>query len=272
MAAQERTEYHWIENRIVETHAFRPRGTKQWRYGKAKTLIATIEGVDRSFYLRDGPMATPERIVDCVRLYKGVFVDVATEDFARRIPVTVRNELRTKLNERIHTITEQWNTFAEEPDITGHLKGELPKVTVDRDGWRITINAWTYKRNPKEKEIGADFGVIFDVVYEGHRLVKAAWYQGKIVRVVDGPLEDIPDLADQVEKMSQHSSEVYSLLYSSVQIVAFRGMDLGDMQSFTENLIDGCICARGDRNPAFVAKTVDTTQTLTFFITGSPPQ
>src|SRR5688572_25893673 len=93
MAAEERIEYHWIENRVVETHIFRPPGTILWRFNTSDdSLVATIEPIDRSFYLREGPAASPERIVDCVRLYKRVLVDDSIPDFSGQMPEAVRNE------------------------------------------------------------------------------------------------------------------------------------------------------------------------------------
>src|SRR5437763_424565 len=138
MAAQERIEYHWIENRLVAKPITRPPNTIAWRFNRyASTLVATIEESDGSFYLRDGPAATPERIVDCVRLYKGVFVNDLTPDFSDRLPETARDELRAKLNEVILSALRQWQRFAEETDITGYLKGALDGIVVERDGWRV---------------------------------------------------------------------------------------------------------------------------------------
>src|SRR5688500_1177310 len=124
MAAQQRIEYHWIENRVVARTVFRQPYTVAWRFDEhTPKLVATIEEQDRSFYLREVPASTSQRIVYCVRHLKGVLVDESIEDFSVRMPTTVREELRAKLDEAIKSVQPQWDTFAEETDMTGFLKG-----------------------------------------------------------------------------------------------------------------------------------------------------
>lgn len=237
-----------------------------------RTLIATIEELDRSFYLREGPAESPERIADSVRLYKGVLVDDSIPDFSGRIPESAREELRAKLNETIASIHPQFNTFAEETDITGFLKGELSKIVVERDGWRIAVKGWTYNRNPKEKRTGADMGVIFDVLYGGERLIKVMWYQAKIVRGIPASLDNIQDLAEQITKMQQFTKEAYTLLYTPDVVVTTRGLDAANFEPLSDNLVEGAICERGDRDPKVIANTIDRQFVVEFFITGPQGQ
>lgn len=76
MLPQERTEYHWIENRVVPRFLKRPALVKQWRFNRSeKTLIATIEEHERSVYLEKGPAHSPAREVDVGRLHRGLLVD-----------------------------------------------------------------------------------------------------------------------------------------------------------------------------------------------------
>ena len=268
MAAQERREYHWIENRIVETIVERPKLTDQWRFDRrTATLVATIEEQERSFYLREGPAATPARIVDSIRLYKGVLTDDSISDYSGAIPASVQAELRTKLNEVTDSILPQWSSFAEEPDISGYIKGKLNGIAVERDGWRVSVKAWTYNRRPKERDMGADLGIVFDVTYNGQRLIKACWYQAKIDK--GAPLSEVEDLADQVGKMQVYTREAYTLLFSADEIVAVRGMDRNDSNSLSDNLVEGVICRRGDRNPLVIANTVDIKHVVTFFVSAN---
>ena len=269
MAAQERREFHWVENRIVESIVDRPERTDQWRFDKhTRTLVATIEEHDRSFYLREGPAALPERIVDSIRLYKGVLTDDSISDYSGAMPESIRSELRSKLNEVTNSILPQWSSFAEEPDISGYIKGKLDGILVERDGWRVRVKAWTYKRRPKERDMGADLGIVFDVTYKGQRLIKASWYQAKIDKGL--PLNEVEDLSEQVRKMQDYTREAYTLLYSADEIIAVRGMDRNDSSSLSENLVEGVICRRGDRNPLVVANTVDIKHVVTFFVSANP--
>lgn len=206
--------------------------------------------------------------MDCVRLYKRVFTDESIVDVSRGIPAAVQDELRAKLNEAISLTLEQWDSFAEEPDITGHLKGELAKIKVERDGWRVVIKSYTYKRRPKENEVGADLGVIFDILHRGQRVVKAIWYQAKIADPQTAQLDEIEDLAEQVAKMQEYTKEAYSLLYSPREIVAALGLDLGGAQPLSENILDGVKCMRGDRSPELIADTVDTKFVVRLFVSG----
>ncbi len=66
MAAHKRIEYHWIEKRLVDRRLDRPGGTTRWHFSNDRTLVATIEPLGKSFYLREGRAATEERVVDCV--------------------------------------------------------------------------------------------------------------------------------------------------------------------------------------------------------------
>jgi hypothetical protein len=267
MAAQKRIEYHWIENRVVPKTVQRPSYAKQWRFNTSdKTLIATIEPSDRSFGLREGPSHSAAREVDCIRIYRGVLVDDSMPDFSKRIPESIRIELKSKLDTALRSAPAQWEHFANEPDLTGHIRSALDGIVVSDQGWRIKISGWTYTPHPKEKEIGADLGVMFDTLHNGQRLIKASWYQAKIDRA--GPLDDLADLKEQVVKMRKYTKEAYTLLYTPDEIISVRGLDRVDGTSFSENLVDGAICNRGDRDPLVIANTVDIKHVVTFFISG----
>lgn len=269
MVAEERFEYSWVEGRVVEERVSRPLGISQWRFDRStRNLVATIEGTDRSFLLIEGPAAKRGRIVDCVRLYKRVFTDDSTVDFSKELPAAVQDDLRAKLNEATSSIMKQWDSFAEETDMTGHLKGELAKVKVERDGWRVAIRTYTYKRYPKENKVGADLGIIFDILHLNRRVIKATWYQAKIADPQVIRLDEIEDLSEQVRKMQEHTKEAYSLLYSPRKIIVTQGLDLDSAQSFSENILDGVNCTRGDRNPELIADTVDTKFVVRLFISG----
>ncbi len=268
MVAQERIEYHWIENRVVPRVLVRPAHVKQWRFNRSeRTLIATIEEQERSLFLEKGPAHSPAREVDAIRLHRDLLVDDSLSDYSASMPTIVRDDLRTKLNEALASLPRQWASFAEETDMTGHLKAELQKVKVDLAGWRINVRAWTYKRYPKENLIGADMGVIFDVIRGDQRIIKAIWYQAKIDKGL--PLEDVEDLAEQTVKMWDLTEEAYILLYSPDQILAMRAFDRRDSQSLSDNLIEGAVCVRGDRNPRLVANTADIKHVVTFFISAN---
>src|SRR5689334_10895925 len=132
MVAQERIEYHWIENRVVPRVLVRPAHVKQWRFNRAeRTLIATIEEHERGLFLEKGPAHSSTREVDAIRLHRGLLADVSIPDYSASMPMIVRDDFKTKLNEALAPLHRQWLSFAEETDMTGHLKAELQKIQVD---------------------------------------------------------------------------------------------------------------------------------------------
>jgi hypothetical protein len=265
MVAHERVEYHWIEGRVVPTIVPRPSYVQKWRFDLSDdSLIATFETQDRSFFYRPGPAYSPSRLVDSIRLHTGVLTNDDLPDFSMRMPQPVQDELKRQVDNAVANIIEQWRTFAEETDITGHLKGELAKIRIERDGWTVHVKSWTYKRRPKENKMGADLGVVFDLSHEEERLIKAAWYQAKIDKGL--ALDQVEDLSDQIADMQVYTREAYTLLYSRDQIIAMRGMDPNDSKPLSENLVEGASCLRGDRNPLVIANTVDCKNVVTFFI------
>jgi len=269
MAAKKRIEYHWIENRIVSLPLSRPKNVSAWRFNRREsTLIATIEPRGRSFYLRNGPAATDERIIDCIRDFKGFLIDHKIEDFSKSIPKEILDQLSVKLNDAVSSTLDQWNSFAEETDVTGYLKGRLSQITIKIKDWIVSTRGWTYKRYPKEDIIGADLGIIFDIKAYDHRVVKAVWFQAKILESSPKSLSHLPNLKNQIEKMKVYTDEAYTLIYTKEKIDVCRGMDFGDLHPFSKNLLEGVSCFRGDRNPVFIANTVDVKQVVTFFLTG----
>jgi len=68
--------------------------------------------------------------------------------------------------------------------------------------------------------------------------------------------------------MRLHTSESYILIYSRDGLFTAREVSDNSRQPFSDNLVDGVVCKRGDRTPAVVAHTVDIKHVLTCFVTG----
>lgn len=268
MIAHERTEYHWDDDRVVPIIIRRPPYVSQWRFDlHDPTLVATFEELDRTFQWREGRAFTPQRLADAIRIHRSVYADHQTQDFSRSMPRAVRARFEDEVETAIKGILEQWDSFAEETDITGHLKGELSKIRFELEGWSVHVKGWTYKRYPKENEIGADLGVIFDLIRGDERIIKAVWFQAKIDK--GAPIDQIGDLLEQIDKMKKFTDEAYTLLFTRDSAIAMRGTDAGDAMPLSENLADGAACLRGDRNPLIVANTVDCKHVVRFVMSAS---
>ena len=269
MAAKERYEYYWIENRLISERLTRPDHTTAWRIDReTSTLVATIETRGRSFEVFTGPAATDERLAQCVCLYKGVYEDNSLLDYSATMPINVREIFRMRLNEAVSSVLKQWTGLAEETDLTGYLKGKLEEIEIEQDGWRIRIRSWTYNRNPKEARLGSDLGVIFDVLYpSGQRLIKAIWYQAKIIDEQAGKSNSLADLAEQIAKMRTFTKESYILYYTKKGMLTANEISDDNWEPFSDNIVDGAICRRGDRDHKVIALTADIKDCLTCFIT-----
>jgi len=54
-----------------------------------------------------------------------VLADDAILDYAGSMPQDMIKEFRARLNGVVSSILKQWDTFAEETDVTGYLKGRF---------------------------------------------------------------------------------------------------------------------------------------------------
>lgn len=269
MITNERYEYHHIAGRVVERKVARPVKTKRWNYSlKCPTLIAVIEPFSESFSVRYGPAATNGLIVDAVRYFQGLLVDPNIPDIGPQVPTELARHLSIYVADSIRKVTSQYRSFAEETDITGFLKGLLQKDGFKHDGWEAEIKTWTYSRRPKERDLGVDIGLVIDLLRGDLRIIKAMWFQAKRTDSLPGNIFELPDLAGQVNSMQQHTSESYALIYTPLEIYAFRGDEPQKSLAFESVVYDGLLCRRGDRTPRVIALTGDSKLVIEMLVTG----
>ena len=258
MRARERFEYHLIEGRMVQRRLPRPQGKKLWRYSlDVPTLIAVVEPSGRSFSVHPGPAASTSLIVEAVSRYMGLYADPRLPDLGPEVPVELAKDLSLHVAVVLQQALAQYDSFAEETDFTGFLKGALRREGFSHDGWNAEIKTWTYKRRPKERDLGVDIGLIVDVIHRDLRTLKALWFQAKLADSLPEDIFVLPDLAEQVSKMQRYTRESYALIYTPEKVLAFRGDQPREALPLDLLVYDGVLCRRGDRDPTVIALTGD---------------
>ena len=256
MASKVRYEYHSIAGRVVQRKISRPIGTKRWHFElDCPSLVAVIEPSDESFVVHHGLAVTDELLVDAVRYYLGLLVDPKIPDIGPQVPMELAKQLSSHVADTIRRVNLQYWSFAEETDITGFLKGLLQKSGFKQGEWEAEIRAWTYSRRPKERDLGIDIGLLVDLLRRDLRVIKALWFQAKRTQSLPDDILQLPDLAAQIEKMQEYTSEAYALIYTPQEMYAFRG-DAPREELAAEGIVsDSLLCRRGDRTPRVVALT-----------------
>jgi hypothetical protein len=268
MISNSRKEYHWIENRTIEKIVCRPENAKRWPFDvKNPTLVAVIEPRDNSFELRYGPARTDSRVVDAVRHYQGLYTDEKIADFGKDLTTSFIERTARRIKGIINEYTNQYNSFANEEDITGFIKGQLGNFEFEDDNTRVLIKTWTYARNPKERKLGLDIGVIFDILRGNQRVVKAIWIQAKRSEAQPEDILELPDLKGQLKDMQCYTNEAYALVYTPVGAEMYRA-DAPKMSIPVEDVMSESLnCKRGDRTPVVVALTGDSKLLIDVLVT-----
>jgi len=268
MPSQFRYEYHLIENRVVERRIRRPASSKRWAYDLTQsTLIAVLDPDDNSFQLRRGPAATDPLVLDAVLRYERLYADVGTTDISKDLSATVAKDAAVAIKDIINDYAKQFRSFANEEDISGYVKGRLNDTVVSDEKTRVVIKTWTYARNPKERQLGVDIGVIFDISRADQRVVKAIWVQAKRSEEAPGDILTLQDLRGQLEDMRVHTSEAYAMVYTANEAQMYRADAPSVLIPVEEIVYDSLICQRGDRDPVVVALTGDSKVVLEVFVT-----
>lgn len=271
MAAQFRYEFHWVDGRVVKRRVRRPDGKKQWQHSLHEdTLIAVIEPSEKGFSFRPGPAFSQHRAIEALLEYKGLLEGLTASDIGTAVPDTVAQHIANYIYHIVDRIKEQFDEFAEETDITGHLKGSLPSASFTQDGWKVKIRSWTYTRRPKERDYGIDLGVIADVQRGEERIVKAMWFQAKLAANKPDDILALPDLASQMADMQRHTNEAYALVYTPNDVVVYRGDDSQNALELPTVIAECVQCKRGDTEPIVVALTSDSRVMIEIFVTESP--
>ena len=258
MISRIRYEYFFDDGRIKRRMVLRPDHVEKWRFDlEQPNLVAVIEPRSGSFHIREGPAATPERIVDAVRDYEGVLVDATISDVGPLAPADLIRDVISHIETGIAAVLAQFPSYAEETDITGSLKGRIESPVFEREGWQARVRTWTYSRRPKERELGADVGLIVDLSDGERRVVKALWFQAKKSDGVPETAEQVEDLPRQIASMRKETPEAYTLIYTVDGVYAFEGDNFKSPLELASVVRDALFCKRGDRTPRVVALTAD---------------
>src|SRR5207244_4199726 len=110
---------------------------------------------------------------------------------------------------------------------------------------------------PKERDLGADIGLIVEVKNNGHRIVKALWFQAKKTERIPESVSALEDLPRQIASMRKQTPEAYTLIYSADGVHVFQGDSLDDPLPLPAVVGDALFCTRGDRTPRVIALTAD---------------
>lgn len=264
--AVQRNEYYWVEGRVVRRISERPSGHGPWKLAGAKSLlIATIEETAYGHTVARGPAHSSEREIDALLLEHGATRNDAPIGARPDIPVHLLRELEVRVTKQTREITEKFRTLGGEERMTGALFDRL-EGTINQDGWRVTISAHGYSNVDKEPVIGADAGVLIDILdRDGTRALKALWIQSKRASHLPADVNNLPRVLEQRRLMGGHTGEGYVVVYTPHGVFTY-GTDPLRPFGMEELLTSAVRCERGDRTPAVIANTFDANHVLEILV------
>jgi hypothetical protein len=260
MGLTKRKEYHWIDGRVVPLVVERPKGLGPWPGYDARcsTLVVAIEDQHGIFVTASpGPESSDSRLKDAVALHFGIEGLEQSPDIGTNVPEAVLNAIGAEVSEAVHRVTLLYQRHADEQATTGDLVGNL-NFEREIQGWRVRVVGQGFSPQTKEPRVGADGGILVDLMDgEGHRIIKASWFQAKRTHHLPDNLDEIPDFREQVGKMEQRTAECYGVIYGPGGIRVFpRGRR--DEETTLDQVITSMMrCERGDRRIQIVSETLD---------------
>jgi hypothetical protein len=260
--ANVRSEYYWIDGRVVRRRVHRSSGYGPWPVRSDEDqdrLVCTIEMSPAGIKLVPGPARTPDREWVAVLMEYGHYAPEGRPDLGRGVPPRLLDRVRRVAEAAVREVTRQFQELGSEERATGALVSKLD-AEYKLEGWRIAITSQGYsssgKEEPKEKRIGADAGIVIDIANGDDRVVKAMLVQAKRTdEVPDDPFA-LPGLDEQLPKMREITEEAYVWVYTPDGILANRRDNDRDI-SISEQLVAGIICDRGDHRQLVVAVAQD---------------
>jgi hypothetical protein len=162
--------------------------------------------------------------------------------------------------------------LSNEERTTGALFEHLDGV-YSASGWNVRIVSQGYSSagaGAKEKEIGADIGIIIDIASKQARVLKVLWLQAKRTEQLPQDILGLPDLAGQLNRMQTRTDEGYALIYTPQGVHVFSALDTSSQISLNDLLGTAMECVRGDRNPSLLVDTIDRDFVLEVLVSAPP--
>ena len=240
---------------LIKRKAQRPKGNGPWpRRDPAAGWSVSIEHHNGIKSTR-GPRWTPQREAEAI--VRTVYPTSTTNDLGARVPQRVQEAFTRKFESIVDSVTRtcgrRWRELHTENAMVGVLVGALDAVSIDVDGWSISVDAQTFSDKVKEPLVGADLGWRIEVREGAEETVKGILMQAKKADHIDG-WQRLPDLASQMEDMSKVTDERYGLIFTPNGIVT--ASDRTTLPLVT-TIADAVRCERGDQSPLAVANTLD---------------
>jgi hypothetical protein len=212
--------------------------------------------------LEKGPAWTAERALEALRIEHGLPPTKMVDQISVPIPAEVIAQLNTRIERAKSRLRSRFMRGASEERLTDQLFTAL-EGTFEVDGWRVDMRVYDYSSVAKENVIGADVGVVVDIISTQdnremplQRVVKGLWFQSKIAVAEKYSVEQLPRLSEQLDLMREFTSEGYAAIYTPEGVDVYdpkigRTIDLEDV------LDDAFRCTRGDRRPSMLVNSMD---------------
>jgi hypothetical protein len=269
--ATDRSEYYWMDGRVVRRKGLRPSGYGPWQLaGNARDLVCAIErspaGIERVI---PGRAHSREREETAVLMEYDRYAPLGRPDLGRDIPAPLLNEVRKHVASAVSNVTRQFQSLSNEERTTGALTSAMHGEFTS-GGWRVEITTQGYSsvgERAKEPRIGADLGVIIDVANGAERVMKGMLVQAKrALHVPDDPL-DLPQLREQLNRCQEVTRESYGWIFTPQGIMAVREGETAPIE-IEEQFADALTCTRGDPKRRVVASAVDRDYTIELLASG----
>lgn len=251
MADQVRYEYHW-ENGILSQRAIRrPAGVSRWMPDRSSpTLVCVVSERAGDLIIRQGRASNGQLLERAlVKFMHGPDVQYDVH-VGPRIPEPLAEDVAVRMTDALDQTCAMIDSFGSEDAATGCLIGKWHEITARHGEWSVKISPFGFSSQAKEPVIGADFGIVFDVVYAGVRTLKSILVQSKMLRsgvIPEDPL-DLPRLRQQMDLMAASTSDAFALVYSRQGAQMFEGRKAARVV-MDEVFRSSIVCRRGDFAP-----------------------
>lgn len=247
MASTERTETYWRDNRLYPVTNVRPSGRGPWpriqRFPETE-LVAILEGGEGNFNIKEGAMATPDRVNQSIVFHRGIPLDSWTLDAWKNAPQTAANIITDQIKKAEERVCRQWEMYSNEEAMTGALFGQMEgEYRIGR--WKFVLKFVEFSKQTKEPITGTDIAVVLDIqTARGLRGFKTIWLQAKRSRTVpDNPLT-LPRLQTQNDLAGKFTKAHYPVIYTPNGVFV-TGTPIGDAP-LHRTIFEAIQCRIGD--------------------------
>jgi hypothetical protein len=265
-----RHHYYWQGGRLVRRRVERPTGFGPWPPVRDEQyLVAIIERTSEGIKVLNGPAHNSVRGAEAIRIEHGHRPSDVDPTVDVRVPVALIDQFKRQVTEQIVAMTKKYPRMGSEDRTTGALFDRL-EGTIGEAGWTLQLFAYHYSNTTKENIIGADAGVVFDLVDpQGKRAYKSLLIQAKRSASVPVDVNSLPRVEDQRKLMEKYTSQGYVWLYTPKGMVAYAPDDSLTPIPALDVLVDSLACRRGDRDSLAISNALDSRHVLEVLVT--PP-